>query len=260
MILLSNYLEHHGIMGQKWGVRRYQPYSVVPRKSGKSGKMIGAAKKAFNRSGGSSNGKRSAKSNNNKDAYRPGPRKVSKEEKERIIRSGSIKDIKSISGNLDNRELREALDRVDLNRRLNAMDAATKSTGKQRIDKAFNIAKDVRSKTETAISLYNTGAKIYNTFADEPIRIIGGDNNKQVSKEVKNLINQADAKTVANNLDKLNASQKQEVMKRLNNERSIREKAEAQDKVNYGKSWTESSIKDNKELEELWKYKYYNNK
>ena len=37
------YLEHHGILGMKWGIRRYQPYSLVPRGSGKKGREIGAA-------------------------------------------------------------------------------------------------------------------------------------------------------------------------------------------------------------------------
>lgn len=39
-------LQHHGILGQKWGIRRFQPYSTVPRGSGKSGKEVGDAAKA----------------------------------------------------------------------------------------------------------------------------------------------------------------------------------------------------------------------
>lgn len=43
--LYGNALQHHGILGMKWGIRRYQPYS----KGHSGGKEIGeAAKKASN--------------------------------------------------------------------------------------------------------------------------------------------------------------------------------------------------------------------
>lgn len=39
----DTYLIHYGVKGMKWGVRRYQPYSVRPRGSGQYGREIGDA-------------------------------------------------------------------------------------------------------------------------------------------------------------------------------------------------------------------------
>lgn len=46
LVYNSDSLEHHGVKGQRWGVRRYQPY---PKGSKKKGKVIGKAAKKESR-------------------------------------------------------------------------------------------------------------------------------------------------------------------------------------------------------------------
>lgn len=143
----------------------------------------------------------------------PNDRKASKAEmaKMEAIRSGNKEKIKQYADQMTYQELSEALNRVDLNRKLYPPPKST-------MDKIQDVAKKVdqaRSVAESGINAYNVAAKIYNSThkggAQWPIIQNNQQKNEEKSKEEKiaqNIFNQM-AKDVKNTAQQSNQQQNQ---------------------------------------------------
>lgn len=185
-----DHLAHHGIVGMKWGVRRYQPYSTVPRSSGKGGKEIGEAKKASSANPTSS---RTAKKASAAVAKKAEETMTEEEKKARYeaakaqaLKSGSARDIIQFKGDLTQQEMQNALNRLNLERQLSSLSAAEKKSGWDKLTAISDKVGKATDFAEKGIKVYNTIAKVNNSLSDGPKMKLIGDGNKGNNKDGKN--------------------------------------------------------------------------
>ena len=200
------FLEHHGIKGQKWGIRRFQPYRQGMKVAG--GKVVGAAKKVkqrFKDIGDARQKKKAAKLKAKAVKKAQATRKANADyeaEKKKAIESGSIEDLAKFKGKLTNEEYSKAFLRLQNEKKMSDMVAANQKTVWDTIDKGMNIVQKVGGYANTIATAKENFSKLDKAFNGERDKA-AEDAKKALADNEKNR-----ALTQVTNITELDAAQK----------------------------------------------------
>lgn len=165
-------LYHHGILGMKWGVRRFQ---------NKDGSLTSAGKKRYgdgdSSSGDSGQSKKKkfsiSKKSGGKDTEqkKEQTKEQTKEEyeaaKQKALKSGSAKEVLKYKGDLTQQEMQSAMSRIRWEQEMQNISSKEVTYGKAKADAFFSKVDDATGYATTTIKAYNTIANVYNAFNKE---------------------------------------------------------------------------------------------
>lgn len=154
-------LKHYGVMGMRWGIRRYQNPDGTLTELGK--KHQAEAEKAIAKW---------------------------ERKKERAIAKGDQKFVKKHLDTLTNQDIQRFTERI---RARNSISNLKKEAGsikaerfKNWLNTASSVVQNVSNMSANGVNLYNTVAKINNSFSDKKMDLIGDkDMNKPTTKVIK---------------------------------------------------------------------------
>ena len=185
---IDAFIKHHGVLGQKHGVKNGPPY---PLDEGDHSSSEESAAKKAGISVGTSSGKGSLDNVESSTKKESADKKETnsdisqkKPTKEDIVNSGDIKLIQSSMKDLNLTELQTAIAKRSLMIQVNK--TANPSTVKK-LQETTQTLKDISVSAENVISFYNTGAKILNSLTTTTLPIIDSGTSKKAKKAVSKI-------------------------------------------------------------------------
>lgn len=231
----SNYLAHHGILGQKWGHKNGPPYPLDANDHSSSEKKAGWMKSLAEKHKANKK-KRIQKKNLEKarktraiNLQKEAERKQYEEEKQKALKSGKASDILKYKGDLTNQELQSAIARLDWEKRLGEMSSKEVETNWDKMDK-------IMDKVGKVTGYVNKGVDAYNAI-DKALKIFDKDKKDKEKKDkdkdemIDKIVNSRNLKLVKKYAPLMTNKQLQAALKGVDYQKNLEEDYKTDDEL-----------------------------
>lgn len=218
--LNSDYLKHHGILGMKWGIRRYQNPDGSLTAEGRERRGIGkngnprhtpsSARKVANQRAKSLEAARAAKAA--KAQY--------EKDKAEALKSGNATAVMRFKGDLTAQQLQDAINRIRNEQtlaELMAKEMPKIKTGKDHVNDIIGFFDTVNRVVGKIADYASTMDKVKKQFGSE-----SDAKEKARAKKIKDIIKRGDPIEILNHLEEMTSAEVKDAQSRLQNISKIR--------------------------------------
>lgn len=226
----ADFLSHHGILGMKWGIRRFQNSDGSLTEEGRrrrgqngeayqrlNGEKVRISYKGNKKIYEKSNGVEYVKAT---DKEAEDFEKAEREYMDRVIKSGSATEAMAYQGELSSSQIREIVERLKQETSLAELaqkEAPVIKTGKEKVEDLLKLL-DTLNNVATKVTTYN---KTINNVK----KMFSGDDTKENDRKAKvnEIISRGNLSEIIKNLDIMTTSEVESAKKRLGLVKEINE-------------------------------------
>lgn len=204
---LDNYLAHHGIKGQKWGVRRTPEQLGHATKSKKTNKTV---KNALDYAKKKVAEKKASRDLNNRENLK----NYLRNHPEKLPRYGR---------KLTREEADEIVANIQYDRKLKDIRNEEYNRKLSRLRNFTNTAVTINNAFQAGKNLYNAYVDLQNSMGDGKKLTKIGEQKKEDRSAIEKIVNSGTASEVLNNISKMTSNELENAMKRLNYEKKLKD-------------------------------------